>query len=119
MSYNMMISYDIYDCFTMEHFRLRQRMTLTTKMYCSRLYINLREKKWQILTRFSRHSTLRLRIFLPEFFFFLILKERKRITVIFFIIALFTVFFFWFSSFVNCILLFLKTISYLGTSLDI
>jgi hypothetical protein len=27
MSYNMMIGYDIYDCFTMEHFRLRQRMT--------------------------------------------------------------------------------------------
>jgi hypothetical protein len=39
MSYNMMIGYDIYDCFTMEHFRLRQRMTLTTKIYCSRLYI--------------------------------------------------------------------------------
>jgi hypothetical protein len=37
----MMIGYDIYDCFTMEHFRLRQRMTLTTKMYCSRLYIHL------------------------------------------------------------------------------
>jgi hypothetical protein len=35
----MMIGYDIYDCFTMEHFRLRQRMTLTTKIYCSRLYI--------------------------------------------------------------------------------
>jgi hypothetical protein len=40
MSDNMMIGYDdIYDCFTMEHFRLRQRMTLTTKTYCSRLYI--------------------------------------------------------------------------------
>jgi hypothetical protein len=39
MSYNMMLGYDIYDCFTMEHFRLRQRMTLTTKIYCSRLYI--------------------------------------------------------------------------------
>jgi hypothetical protein len=39
MSYNMMIGYDIYDCFTMEHFRLRQRMTLTTKIYCSWLYI--------------------------------------------------------------------------------
>jgi hypothetical protein len=38
MSYNIMIGYDIYDCFTMEHFRLRQRMTLTTKTYCSRLY---------------------------------------------------------------------------------
>jgi hypothetical protein len=35
----MMIGYDIYDCFTMEHFRLRQRMTLTTKIYCSRLYM--------------------------------------------------------------------------------
>jgi hypothetical protein len=32
---------DIYDCFTMEHFRLRQRMTLTIKIYCSRLYITL------------------------------------------------------------------------------
>jgi hypothetical protein len=31
--------YDIYDCFTMEHFRLRQRMTLTIKIYCSRLYL--------------------------------------------------------------------------------
>jgi hypothetical protein len=41
MSSNMMIGYDIYDCFTMEHFRLRQRMTLTTKIYCSRLYISL------------------------------------------------------------------------------
>jgi hypothetical protein len=42
MSYNMMIGYDdIYDCFTMEHFRLRQKMTLTIKIYCSRLYINL------------------------------------------------------------------------------
>jgi hypothetical protein len=40
MSYNMMIGYDIYDCFTMAHFRLRQRMTLTTKIYCSRLYIH-------------------------------------------------------------------------------
>jgi hypothetical protein len=38
MSYNIMMSYDIYDCFTMEHFPLRQRMTLTTKIYCSRLY---------------------------------------------------------------------------------
>jgi hypothetical protein len=34
-----LIGYDIYDCFTMEHFRLRQKMTLTTKIYCSRLYI--------------------------------------------------------------------------------
>jgi hypothetical protein len=33
-----MIGNDIYDCFTMEHFRLRQRLTLTAKMYCSRLY---------------------------------------------------------------------------------
>jgi hypothetical protein len=41
MSYNMMIGYDIYDCFTMEDFRLRQRMTLTIKIYCWRLYITL------------------------------------------------------------------------------
>jgi hypothetical protein len=39
MPYNVMIGYDIYDCFTMEHFRLRQRMTLTIKIYCSRLYM--------------------------------------------------------------------------------
>jgi hypothetical protein len=39
MSYNMMIGYDIYDYFTMEHFRLRQRMTLMTKIYCLRLYV--------------------------------------------------------------------------------
>jgi hypothetical protein len=30
MSYNMMIGYDIYDRFTMEHFPLRQSMTLKT-----------------------------------------------------------------------------------------
>jgi hypothetical protein len=35
-----MIGYDIYDCFTMEHFRLRPRITLTTKIYCSRLYVH-------------------------------------------------------------------------------
>jgi hypothetical protein len=29
----MMIGYDIYDCFTMEHFRLRQRMTLTINIH--------------------------------------------------------------------------------------
>jgi hypothetical protein len=34
----MMIGYDIYDCFTIGHFRLRQRMTFTTKIYYSRLY---------------------------------------------------------------------------------
>jgi hypothetical protein len=39
MSYNMMIGYDIYDSVTMNHFRLRQTMTLTTKMCCSRLYL--------------------------------------------------------------------------------
>jgi hypothetical protein len=37
MSYNMVIGYAIYDYLTMEHFRF-QRMTLTTKIYCSRLY---------------------------------------------------------------------------------
>jgi hypothetical protein len=45
MSYNMMIGYDIYDCFTMEHFQLRQRMTLTTKIYCSRLYLLISETR--------------------------------------------------------------------------
>jgi hypothetical protein len=32
---NMMIGYDIYERFTKEHFPMRQRMTLTTKIYCS------------------------------------------------------------------------------------
>jgi hypothetical protein len=41
MSFNMMVGYDICDCFTMEHFQLRQRMTLTIKIYCSRLYVIL------------------------------------------------------------------------------
>jgi hypothetical protein len=40
MPFNMMIGYDVYDRFTMEHFPLRQKMTLTTKIYCSRLYIH-------------------------------------------------------------------------------
>jgi hypothetical protein len=35
----MMIGYDIYERFTKEHFPIRQRMTLTTKIYCSRLYM--------------------------------------------------------------------------------
>jgi hypothetical protein len=33
MSYNMMIGYDIYDRFTMEHFPLRQSMILTTSFF--------------------------------------------------------------------------------------
>jgi hypothetical protein len=48
----MMIGYDIYDCFTMAHFRLRQRMTLATKIYCSRLYRQLHsEKHLQLCTK--------------------------------------------------------------------
>jgi hypothetical protein len=43
----MMIGYDIYDCFTMEHFRLRQRMTLTIKIYCSQLYKQNQLRMWQ------------------------------------------------------------------------
>jgi hypothetical protein len=45
----MLIGYDIYECFTMEHFRLRQRMTLTTKIYCWRLYIS-----WNYLLQFRK-----------------------------------------------------------------
>jgi hypothetical protein len=45
MSYNVMIGYDIYDCFTMEHFRLRQRMTLTIKIYCLRLYLFIKKAR--------------------------------------------------------------------------
>jgi predicted RNase H-like nuclease len=44
MSYNMMIGYDIYGHFTVEHFPLPQRMTLMTKIYCSRLYSWLQKK---------------------------------------------------------------------------
>jgi hypothetical protein len=33
MTIDVIQHYDIYDCFTMEHFRLRKRMTLTTKIY--------------------------------------------------------------------------------------
>jgi hypothetical protein len=39
MSYNMMIGYDIYDRFTMEHFPLRRNIILTTSFFCSRQYI--------------------------------------------------------------------------------
>jgi hypothetical protein len=33
MSYNLMIGYDIYDRFTMEHFLLCQSMILTTSFF--------------------------------------------------------------------------------------
>jgi hypothetical protein len=36
MSYNMMIGYDIYDRFTMEHFLLCQSMILTTSFFFAR-----------------------------------------------------------------------------------
>jgi hypothetical protein len=39
MSYNIMIDYDIYDHFTMEHFLLRQSMILTTSFFCLRQYL--------------------------------------------------------------------------------
>jgi hypothetical protein len=56
MSYNMMIGYEICDCFTMEHFQLRQRMTLTTKIYCSRLYI-LRKNRKSLTQYWSQNVT--------------------------------------------------------------
>jgi hypothetical protein len=49
----MMMGYDIYDCFTMEHFRLRQRMTLTIKIYCSRLQKGFFVRHCQNLRIFS------------------------------------------------------------------
>jgi hypothetical protein len=52
----MMIGYEIYDRFTMEHFTLRQRMTLTTKIYCSRLYINLEGEIFKIIIKNSQSS---------------------------------------------------------------
>jgi hypothetical protein len=51
----MMIGYDIYDCFTMEHFRLRQRMTVlpATVFYIQCLFFNaghrdLHTKKFRV-----------------------------------------------------------------------
>jgi hypothetical protein len=67
---------------------------ITTLKGSAPTFVNLQEKKWQILTRFcagddpGRTLELRVRNFLPDFFF-LILKERKRITVTFLIIFLF------------------------------
>jgi hypothetical protein len=58
MSYNMMIGYDIYDCFTMEHFRLRQRMTLTIKIDCSRLYIIIETNYDKILERKTNRNNV-------------------------------------------------------------
>jgi hypothetical protein len=34
----MMIGYDTYDCFTMEHFRLRQRNLLLATVHIGRYY---------------------------------------------------------------------------------
>jgi hypothetical protein len=44
MSYNMMIGYDIYDRFTMEHLQLRQNIILTTSFFCSRQYYRVKNK---------------------------------------------------------------------------
>jgi hypothetical protein len=50
---------DIYDCFTMEHFRLRQRMTLTTKIYCShctlRMITTINKKKEAVENKISEN----------------------------------------------------------------
>jgi hypothetical protein len=54
----MMIGYDIYDCFTMEHFRLRQRMTLTIKIDCSRLYIIIETNYDKILERKTNRNNV-------------------------------------------------------------
>jgi hypothetical protein len=47
MSYNMMIGYDIYDCFTMEHLRLRQ-CHFKIWLDCHKLKISKNEKKMAI-----------------------------------------------------------------------
>jgi hypothetical protein len=44
----MMIDYDIYDHFTMEHFPLRQSMILTTSFFCSRQYFYIHLLKIKI-----------------------------------------------------------------------
>jgi hypothetical protein len=54
MSYNMMISYDIYDRFTMEHFPLCQSLILTTSFFCSRQYWVIQNdcgQVWQLCTK--------------------------------------------------------------------
>jgi hypothetical protein len=66
MSYNMMIGYDIYHCFTMEHFRLRQRMTLTTKIYCSRLYTKIKVRNQYAVVELKNEILRDLPINIPH-----------------------------------------------------
>jgi hypothetical protein len=47
MAYNMIIGYDIYDRFTMEHFLLCQSMILTTSFFAHDSTINYIMQKWR------------------------------------------------------------------------
>jgi hypothetical protein len=71
MSQNMMIGYDIYDRVTMEHFRLRQSMILTTSFFCSRQYlVHLREEISRVRTSSPaacRNKVLTREILLPAY----------------------------------------------------
>jgi hypothetical protein len=70
----MVIGYDIYDCFTMEHFRLRQRMTLTIKIIARDCTSS------EIFSHFSLSVFFILLNGMVEHFF--ILFEGRRITVL-------------------------------------
>jgi hypothetical protein len=58
------MNYDIYDCFTMEHFRLSQRMTLTTKIYCSRLYKRILPTSFMTQEQINMSASADIEIFL-------------------------------------------------------
>jgi hypothetical protein len=54
VSYNMMIGYDIYDRFTVEHFPLRQSMILTTSFFFARDSTMAAKKLWTPLSVISK-----------------------------------------------------------------
>jgi hypothetical protein len=54
----MVIGYDVYDRFTMEHFPMRQTVTLTTKIYCSRPYVYKRQSVGVVYGLIRVHCTL-------------------------------------------------------------
>jgi hypothetical protein len=74
MSYNMMIGYDIYDRFTMEHFLLCQSIILTTSFFfCSRQYIVCMavrqiQKKTPGVNRFFKNKFKKILMDLFNFF---------------------------------------------------
>jgi hypothetical protein len=63
MSYDIMIGYDFYDHFTMEHFTLRQSMILTTSFFFARdsMY-NCEDKSG--FTKSDKNITTKLKTFI-------------------------------------------------------